>query len=164
MGSIQDSEWCPLRPLRVKRRVGWFESWSGSILGACGMASALLPKIVPMYTHWRVLTATKTESKARRVMERLETALGEDLLDVRIEPHHQQGHQVFFGVDHGDPTHAEAVVAAIECAQRVGGTWSLCGPVCGDFGMVTTNTGFPGIDLTEFFLRETARVNDHPPP
>ena len=117
-----------------------------------------------MYTHWRVLTDTKTEVKARRVVERLQTALGADLLNVRIEPHHEQGHQVLFGIDHGDLSHAEAVVAAIECAERIGSRWTLCGTVRDDFSMVTTNKGCPGVDLAEFFLRQSEQVNAGPPP
>lgn len=111
-----------------------------------------------MYTKWRILTHTKTEAKARRVIEWLQTAMGEELLDVRIEPHHEHGHQVFFGIDHGDRSYAEAVLAAMECTEHIGGPWIL--GLVHPLNMYATKSSFNGVDLAEFWLQQSAEEHD----
>jgi len=112
-------------------------------------------------THWHVLTDTRNERKAEKLLRRLEAEWARPLMEFRVEKHHRRGHRVTFTIDHADRSRAEAIVDAIALAEFISGPgrWWKSGSVEDDFGMTSDGPARQGLDFAEgFLLTESACV------
>jgi hypothetical protein len=83
-----------------------------------------------MRSLWKFWTDARTEAKALRVFERVQRALGREVLDLCVEPYPKiGGFVVTFWVELESQAWNDSVVELIELGQRVGYGWILSGRV-----------------------------------
>lgn len=106
-----------------------------------------------MYSFWKVWINAKAEHHARRVLERVQRALGREAVDHAIEPYPKtRGFLERFRMELRSEGWNDCVIEVIELGQRVGRGWILSGDILSDPSGWSNQPSIPGVTAIEWNL------------